>query len=242
MGSTYEPKQFWESRLDRYFSLKGVGHIGFSESYNKYLYKRKKRVIEYALKDIELKKKSVLDIGCGTGFFIDWYLQHGANVCGIDITNISIERLKQKYQCNECEFYLQDITSLDYKLNKKFDIVNMWDVIYHIIEPNHFEQALDNITNSIKDNGLLLFTDWFGFSSDKKIANHVQARCLDTYKESLSKRGFKLVEIYPLYNYLNRPHLGRFDNYLGWLYLFLDNHLQNRVTDNLSLGIWRYSK
>lgn len=238
MSENYEPKQYWERRLSNRFSPRGVGHIGCSDSYNTWLYRRKKRCIESCLVETNLKGKNVLDIGCGTGFFVEWYLEQGANVCGIDITRISVERLKQKHQC---EFYTKDITDPGYRLhNKEFDIVNMWDVVYHIVDSKRFQQAFDNIAKSIKDNGLLLFTDWFGASSDMRIDDHVQARCLDTYKQGLTKKGFELVGIHPLYNHLNKVHLRIIDNYLGWFYLFLDNRSQKIRADNLSLSLWRY--
>lgn len=146
MNEVYQPKQYWERRLGDRFSLRGVGHIGFSESYNRWLYRRKRRCIESCFIDTNLKGKHVLDIGCGTGFFVEWYLEQRANVRGIDITSISVQRLKQKHQC---EFYTQDITDPDYPLhNRDFDIANMWDVVYHIVDPQRFHQAFDNIATS----------------------------------------------------------------------------------------------
>jgi SAM-dependent methyltransferase len=240
MTKPYEPKQYWEQRLSDRFTLKGVGHLGFSESYNTWLYRRKQRCIESCLSGTNLKGKKVLDIGCGTGFFVEWYLQKGASICGIDITDISIKRLKQKYQG---EFQTQDITDPNYQLySREFDIINMWDVVYHIVDPKRFNLAFDNIAKSMRDGGLLLFTDWFGASSDVRIADHVQGRCLDTYTKSLPKKGFELVGMYPLYCYLNKTHLKRLDNYLGWLYLLLDNFAKKIPDDNLSLSAWRYSQ
>lgn len=239
MKENYEPKQYWESRLSNRFSLRGVGAHKFNDSYNSWLYRRKKSCIASCLAETNLKGSNVLDIGCGTGFFVEWYLEQNANVCGIDNTRISVERLKQKYRG---EFYTKDITDPDYQLhNKKFDIVNMWDVVYHIMDSERFHQTFDNIGKSLKDNGLLLFTDWFGAASDMRISGHVQGRSLDIYKEYLPKKGFELVGIHPLFNCLNKVHLNRtIDNYLGWFYLFLDNHSQKIPTDNFSLSLWRY--
>jgi SAM-dependent methyltransferase len=238
MSDTYNPKSFWESRLSNSFTLKSVGHIGFSESYNSWLYRRKKRCIESSLRDIALEGKQVLDVGCGTGFFVEWYLQRGANVCGIDITEVSIEKLKQRYRG---EFFTQDITGLDYRPYREFDVVNMWDVIYHIVEANDFDRALENIARSLKQDGLFVFTDWFGASSDIRIADHVQVRCLDTYQRTLARKGFALLGIYPLYNALNKRHLGKLDNYLASFYFVLDNLSKKIPQDNLSLSLWRYS-
>jgi SAM-dependent methyltransferase len=239
MSDPYDPKHFWESRLSNSFNLKGVGHIGFSESYNSWLYRRKKRCLESSLGNIPLEGKEVLDIGCGTGFFVEWYLERGANVCGIDITDVSIEKLKQRYRG---EFFTQDITDPDYRPRREFDVVNMWDVIYHIVEANAFDRALENISRSVKPDGLFVFTDWFGASSDVRVADHVQVRCLGTYQQTLARKGFELVGIYPLYNVLNKTHLGRLDNYLACLYFLLDNLSKKIPQDNLSLSVWRYGR
>ena len=238
MSSPYNPKQYWEGRLKNCFSLRGVGHINYSERYNIWLYRRKKRCLESSLRETSLKSKDVLDVGCGTGFFVKWYLEKGANVCGIDITDTSVQRLRQQYSG---EFYTQDITDPDYRPFRQFDIVNMWDVIYHVVNPDAFDQAFDNIASSLKDGGLLLFTDWFGASSDMRIADHVQARCLDTYKQTLPKKGFELVGIHSLYNTLNKTNLEKLDNYLGWFYFLLDNLSTKISPDNMSLCVWRYS-
>ncbi len=240
MNEAYNPQHFWEQRLRKRFSLRGVGHIGFSDAYNGWLYRRKRRCINSCLAKVPLQGKSVLDVGCGTGWFVDWYLRHKADVCGIDITNISVENLRKQYPC---EFHTQDITAPDYQLySSKFDIVNMWDVVYHIVDPMCFSQAFDNIASSLKDEGLLLFTDWFGAASDVRIADHVQARCLDTYQRILPEKGFELVELRPLYHYLNKPHFGERDNRLGWLYFAMDNCFRRISSDNLSLGLWRYRR
>ena len=164
------------------------------------------------------------------------YLRRGAKVVGIDITDVSIEKLKQRH---EAKFFTQDIADPHYRPYGQFDLVNMWDVIYHIVETDAFNQALQNISMSLKQGGLLLITDWFGASSDLRVAEHVKVRCLETYHENLGKR-FELKELRPLYNVLNKPHFGRADNYLAWLYFALDNFSTKAPSDNLSLAVWRY--
>jgi SAM-dependent methyltransferase len=212
MNLPYDPKEYWEHRLGNFFNYRGVGHIGFNESYNNWLYRRKKRCIESFFGDMILKGRYVLDVGCGTGFFIEWFIKRGANVCGIDITEVSIRKLEQLYSC---EFFTQDITAPDYQPYREFDVVNMWDVVYHIVEPIAFDRAFDNIARSLNEGGLLLLTDWFGAGSDVRIAEHVQARCLDTYQHILPRKGFELVSVCPLYKTLNKQHLLGLDNHLG---------------------------
>src|SRR6266566_775311 len=105
MTNRYDPRLYWEERLRNHFNSRGVGHIGFSERYNYWLYRRKRECIETALRRVSLIGKDVLDVGCGTGFFVDWYLNKGAQVSGIDITEVSIERLRRDFPG---EFRTQD--------------------------------------------------------------------------------------------------------------------------------------
>jgi 2-polyprenyl-3-methyl-5-hydroxy-6-metoxy-1,4-benzoquinol methylase len=231
------PKKYWEERLTHNFGLGGVGNIGFAERYNRWLYRRKLRCLQAALRGIRLQGKRVLDVGCGTGFFVEWYLGKGCQVTGIDITEISVNRLRET---SPGEFYTRDITAADYQNSKeKFDLVNMWDVIYHIVDKHAYSRALDNISNDLADGGLLLLTDFLGSTSDTRVAPHVLGRCLKTHAMNLQDRGFKLVEVRPLFKFLAKSNLGRFDNYLGPVYFFLDNFVNNVPTDSVALSVWR---
>lgn len=232
----YEPKSYWEERLTQNFSLGGVGHVGFSKRYNHWLYQRKRRCLEEALRGVSLRDKRVLDVGCGTGFFVEWYLQKGCKVTGIDITEISINRLREKFAG---DFYVCDITAADYPATKtKFDLVNIWDVIYHVVDDDAYSRALNNITRDLKLDGLLLLTDFLGAAADTRLASHVRGRCLATYKMHLPSKGFQLVQVRPLFKFLAAPHW-RFDNYLGALYYFADNLVRNIPPGSVSLSVWR---
>ena len=134
---TYDPKNYWQSRLEKNFILSGVGHQSFSEFYNRWLYRAKSKTLKKAFRKhhVHPRNKSVCDVGCGTGFFIDFYRKSGAsNITGLDITPVSIERLKQKFP--SCSFLEADISTSSAleKIDHPFDIVNVFDVLYHIKE------------------------------------------------------------------------------------------------------------
>jgi|HubBroStandDraft_4_1064222.scaffolds.fasta_scaffold02779_2 SAM-dependent methyltransferase len=238
MTDQYDPKAYWETRLKDQFTARGVGHIGFSDDYNRWLYRRKRRCIEGAFRGVSLAGKDVLDVGCGTGFFVEWYLARGAQICGVDITDVSVQRLRDLF---DGQFKTESISSSPFDgFGKKFDVVNVWDVFYHIVDDKEYDAALQNIKNCLKNGGLLLFTDFLGEISDVPIANHVKARNFQTYSTILKSKGFLFVENRPLYRFLNRPHFGKFDNYLGALYFFLDTFTRTVQKHNLSLSVWRY--
>jgi predicted rRNA methylase YqxC with S4 and FtsJ domains len=71
---TYKPKNYWQNRLKNNFKLRGVGHLSFDDFYNQWLYKAKIRTLEKALgtQGITIADKTVCDIGCGTGFFVEF--------------------------------------------------------------------------------------------------------------------------------------------------------------------------
>jgi 2-polyprenyl-3-methyl-5-hydroxy-6-metoxy-1,4-benzoquinol methylase len=238
MTGQYNPKAYWENRLRNDFSARGVGHIGFSDAYNRWLYRRKRSCIEAALRGVSLRGKDVLDVGCGTGFFVEWYLAKGARIYGIDLTDVSIQRLQQQF---DGKFKVQDVSDPAFDpFDKKFDVVNIWDVFYHIVSDDAFDSALENIQKSINKNGLLLFTDFVGQDGDVLIADHVKARCFGTYSAMLTARGFSFKENLPLYRLLNNSHLGNLDNYLGPLYFLLDSFARKISERNLSLSVWQF--
>lgn len=227
----YNPKNYWEKRLSDGFVLSKVGHIGFSEYYNKWLYKAKIRALKKALSlyRIEIDNKTICDIGCGTGFFVEFYKHLRArDIIGIDITSTSVKNLKLKYP--EYNFIKADISSNSVvsKVNRKFDILDIFDVMYHITDDKLFNQAIANIYRLTNPGGFVLITDRF-CSKNIQPAEHVKFRSKKTYENVLSKNGFEIITILPLYYLLNRPIFGKFhhsgikaDNLFAPIYYFLD--------------------
>ena len=75
----YDPSMYWENRLQDNFNLQGVGHICFDQKYNYWLYQAKVRALRKAFMDgnISLDNRNILDVGCGTGFFVDLFHKWG---------------------------------------------------------------------------------------------------------------------------------------------------------------------
>ncbi len=237
LAEKYDPPIYWEQRLRSDFTLGSVGSLDFGQAYNRWLYRRKADVIAALFAGADLRGNRVLEIGCGTGFFVDWYFKRGAEVSGIDIAEASIRKMSQRFRG---DFRVQDIAAVDYRPAQSVDIVDMWDVTYHIVDDQAFAQAIDNIAMSLKPGGLFICTDWFGAAVPERRAPHVKARNLATYKSILGTRGFTLRDVRPLYHFLNAPHYWRFDNRLGGIYYALDKMRLAPSPTNLSAAVWRY--
>ncbi len=202
----YQPEGYWEERLSKDFSLGGVGYSGLGLEYNKWLYKGRLRALKRALEigKIDPHGKHVLDIGVGTGFYIDyWKRRDVKSATGIDITEKSTSSLKAKYP--ECEFIKADISSKQLPLlSRKYDIITAFDVLFHIVDEDKFEQALSNIANLSHQDTQILIMDSF-LKENRPPGFHEYHRTMDRYKEALSKVGMEPVIIVPIFYVMNNP-------------------------------------
>ena len=104
----------------------------------------------------EVKGKSVLDGGCGTGIFSIIFANNGAGrVLGIDISDGSLETarsLKEKFQLENADFQKQDMLNLPFS-DENFDIVWAWGTVHHTTDPF---RAIDELIRVLKTGGSLL--------------------------------------------------------------------------------------
>lgn len=219
---TYEPREFWERRLAEQFDLRGTGETALSLEYNRACYQLRREVLARALEEhrFDPRSRTVADVGCGTGFFTAYYLERGAIVTGVDIAPTSIERLKQHHP--GARFVLADIS--DAPLESRYDIVNAFDVLYHITDEARWERAVDHLAQAIAPGGLLLLTD--AFPRRMRLAAHNRMRSLERYQERFDAAGLRIERLHPTHVLLNKE-LGpfRFLNRFPRLLLALDRVL-----------------
>jgi ubiquinone/menaquinone biosynthesis C-methylase UbiE len=103
----------------------------------------------------EVRGKSVLDAGCGTGIFSIIFARNGAGrVVGIDISPGSLETaksLKEKFNLSNTEFRLQDMLRLPFP-DAAFDIVWAWGTVHHTTDPL---QAVSELIRVLRPGGSL---------------------------------------------------------------------------------------
>jgi SAM-dependent methyltransferase len=204
-AETYEPKGYWEKRLSNNFTLSGVGFWGLGVAYNCWLYKARLRALSKLLRrhKIDVRGKRVLDLGVGNGFYIEyWKKMQASSISGVDITDKSISSLKTKYP--EYEFMQADISSTGLCIQGTFDLITVFDVLFHIVDEEKFEQAIDNIRKLATRDTKILLTDSF-LKEAGVIGFHENHRTLQRYQEVLSETGFKMIDLRPVFYVMNNP-------------------------------------
>ena len=224
---TYQPREFWQERLAGHFDLRGSGETALSLAYNRACYRLRAEVLTRALRDHDFdpRGKTVLDVGCGTGFFTAWYLDRGASVTGMDIAPISVETLRSRHP--QARFILADVG--ERPIEGRFSLVNAMDVLYHITEDASWETAVTHLAGAVEVGGLLVVSDTF--SEMDRLAEHNRMRPLVRYRALLNAAGLQMAGLYPTHVLLNRD-LGplRFLNRAPGFLLALDRAL-------LALGV-----
>lgn len=202
----YTPSHYWEHRLQKNFDLTGVGHGGLGPHYNAYLYQRRLETLSAGLARIKqpLAGMRILEVGCGTGFYTNFFTQHNVSkYYGIDISKTSAKKLKQRHPL--FHFICADITeSTPIYAENLFDIVFAADVLFHIVADERWERALDTMASHLTSGGWLIISDIFP-TQTVQTAAHVRLRSLDDYHQILQKHYFSTFHIEPIFTILQPP-------------------------------------
>jgi len=200
-------KSYWEKRLAANWGLKGVGYLGHGERYNKWLYAVRREILRRHLPvlALNLREANVLDIGSGTGFWLNEWKSLGVGLLqGTDVTTVAVERLKKTFP--DVEITQLDIgeslEALGWREN--FHIVSAFDVLFHITSDKRFEQAIENISRFLKPGGYFLYSDNFVHGEARR-ADHQVSRPLGEIQGLMTKCGLHIARRAPMFALMNAP-------------------------------------
>lgn len=102
---------------------------------------------------IDLKNKTVIDVGCGGGLLCENIAEHSKEVKGIDMSNEAIEIAKTHQTLKNLKIDYEEISleSLLKKSKKKYDVLTCMELVEHVPDPEKLIEDCVKITNRKAD-------------------------------------------------------------------------------------------
>lgn len=166
-----------------------------------YLEGKKGRYVTFdrALKKIEaLKPKGrILDVGCYAGFFLEVANRRGWDTFGVEPCSWACEYARRELGLDVRQGELKDVNFP----SKHFDVVTLWDVLEHLVDPL---MTFKEIHRILKEDGLLClttinidsaFASLMGRMWPELMQMHTYYYSKDTLKKLLYKANFEIIKI-----------------------------------------------
>lgn len=102
---------------------------------------------------IDLKNKTLIDVGCGGGLLCENIAEHSKEVKGIDMSNEAIEIAKTHQILKNLKIDYEEIAleSLLKKSKKKYDVLTCMELVEHVPDPEKLIKDCVKITNRKAD-------------------------------------------------------------------------------------------
>lgn len=237
MSHDFEPRSYWERRLETNPNIHGVGYLDLGLAYNQWMYRVRGAVFDSCVRraHLDLPNARVLDVGSGTGFYLDRWLRLGVrDLHGADLTAVATRLLRKRFP--RVPIHTTDIGSDDALREVplapgSLDAVSCIDVLFHVVDDARYETALQNIARLLRPGGYLLLSENCVHGREIRLEHHV-SRTLHDVMEMLSAAGLELVSRQPMLYLMNAPvdasteRLARWERWmlrmtsremLGWL-------------------------
>ena len=152
--------------------------------------------------------RSLLDVGCYTGIFVEIAAGHGWDVWGLEPSRWAVEQARARgLRVVQGTLDTADLPEAH------FDVVTMWDVIEHLTDPRG---ALEQVYRLLKSRGLLvvhtididsLFARLMGARWPWLMEMHIYYFSRRTLRAMLKKCGFEVISDRPQGRYLRLGYL-----------------------------------
>ncbi len=192
---TYDAASYWQG-LHRKGGLGAVANPWVPEALNYWFYRNWAARLDDYVGRQALRPTTVFDVGAGTGYWVDWWLRHGAGtVSGCDLSPLAVERLTSRFGPG---FSLVDLAAGS--ISGAFDLVSIMNVLLHIMDSAAFDRALRTAAAAVKPGGYLLLMEpslaWPAPAWDELPAGATsRARPTRAYIGPLQAAGLTVVDI-----------------------------------------------
>ncbi len=134
-----------------YSNAYATNMLSLEKYFNTYAEDFFKKIIKSAQACLPVLKQplNLLDIGCGVGLVLDAARSENMNATGVELS----EKLAKITSAKGHNVIHGDIADVDFKINNKYNIITMLDIIEHLGEP---KKMLLSIKNLMSDHAVLV--------------------------------------------------------------------------------------
>jgi SAM-dependent methyltransferase len=202
----FDPRAYWDGRHAKHYGPESVGYAGLGVSYNIWMYRVRNHVVcrEIRKTRVQMSRCDVLDVGSGTGFYVDLWGRLGAkSVTGSDFAPYAVAALRKRFPSHSfCEL---DITAADLPgALGRFDVVSAFDILYHIVDDGKYAQAFRNVSALVRPGGFFVFSENF-LPGGRESSMHQVSRSSEEITQQLSGNSFEILRRAPVFFLMNRP-------------------------------------
>lgn len=155
---------------------------------------------KYSMVSNYVSRGTLLDIGCGTGEFLNHFSKRGWNVCGVEPSSSARKMAITNYNLN-----VLDEDKIAQLKDESFNVISMWHVLEHV---HLLSDRLKQINRIISKDGLLVIAVPNYTSYDAKhyrekwaaydLPRHLYHFSPKTMNQLLTQNGFQLVKTLPM--------------------------------------------
>jgi SAM-dependent methyltransferase len=213
----FDRHAYWEDRL-RWAGGESVGHARLGEGLNGWMYRVRRRVFLREVRPLLLGDRGrlrVLDVGSGTGFYVErWHELGAGHVTGSDIAAVAVERLRRRFPADT--FIRWDVGSETQALGgQRFDAISAIDVVFHLLDDRTYERCFANLHALLKPGGVLVFSENFLHDGILRLPHQV-SRTLPQIECVVTEAGLEILRRRPLFCLMNAPHDSRVGLHRLW--------------------------
>jgi SAM-dependent methyltransferase len=204
--ATFDSRAYWDNRHAKRYGPESVGYAGLGVPYNIWMYRVRANVVAREVRKarINLSKSDVLDVGSGTGFYIDLWTRLGArSVTGSDFAPFAVASLRERFPSHRV-IELDITAAASTRELGQFDVVSAFDIFYHIVDDEKYSRAFDNVRELVRPSGYFVFSENF-LPADRESNRHQVSRGDAEIRRLLAKNDFAIVCRVPMFLIMNRP-------------------------------------